>query len=82
MNLEKSCPICGSNRCEIFLTRNNVPVHQNLLFDDRYSAEAVPRGDLTLTVCLDCGFIFNASSRIIRRVNKEKYVLLVNLMIW
>jgi SAM-dependent methyltransferase len=36
-----------------------VPVHQNLLMRDQAAATHIPRGDLDLVVCEDCGFIFN-----------------------
>jgi SAM-dependent methyltransferase len=43
----------------VFLKRDQVPVHQNLLFDDPRSAVGVRRGDLRLAVCRECGFVFN-----------------------
>jgi len=56
-----SCHICDSFDVKKFLSRKNVPVHQNLLFSDQKSAENATRGDLDLVVCKDCGFIFNES---------------------
>ncbi|WP_293353653.1 MULTISPECIES: class I SAM-dependent methyltransferase [unclassified Microcoleus] len=53
------CPICDSNLIAPFLVRGSVPVHQNLVMADRISAIEINRGNLTLAVCEDCGFIFN-----------------------
>jgi SAM-dependent methyltransferase len=53
------CPVCNSNLTAPFLVRGSVPVHQNLVMADRISAIQINRGNLTLAVCEDCGFIFN-----------------------
>ena len=53
------CPVCQSNLVTTFLKRERVPVHQNLVMKDQRSAVAIPRGDLTLVVCEECGFVFN-----------------------
>jgi SAM-dependent methyltransferase len=54
-----TCPVCGSKSLSEFLLRERVPVHQNLLMRDQAAAIDIPRGDLALVVCHDCGFIFN-----------------------
>jgi 2-polyprenyl-3-methyl-5-hydroxy-6-metoxy-1,4-benzoquinol methylase len=53
------CPVCGLNSSGDFLFREQVPVHQNLLMRDQAAAIDIPRGDLALAACNDCGFIFN-----------------------
>jgi SAM-dependent methyltransferase len=53
------CPICGCRSLIHFLSRKQVPVHQNLLFDEQESATKIARGDLELIICEACGFIFN-----------------------
>lgn len=53
------CPVCQSGNTNAFLERLGVPVHQNLLCPSRKAARAVKRGDLSLVMCGDCGFIFN-----------------------
>ena len=55
------CPVCGSDSLSEFLSRKQVPVHQNLLMRDQEAAVNIPRGDLALLVCHDCGFIFNSA---------------------
>ncbi len=54
-----TCPVCSSKSLSEFLLRERVPVHQNLLMRDQATAIDIPRGDLALIVCRDCGFIFN-----------------------
>lgn len=54
-----NCPVCSSNSVSEFLTREQVPVNQNLLMRDQAAAMDIPRGDLALVACHDCGFIFN-----------------------
>lgn len=56
-----ACPICKSYSITTFLTRIPVPVHQHLIMDNQGSAQAMNRGDLRLTVCEECEFIFNQS---------------------
>ena len=59
MSSKNSCPVCGTHDISKFLTRENVPVQQNFLIDDKESAIGVIRGNLNLAVCRQCGFIFN-----------------------
>jgi hypothetical protein len=56
-----SCPICGSAVGEPVLVRRGVPVHQNSLVDSERAAREAPRGDIALTACEGCGFVFNAA---------------------
>lgn len=55
------CPVCDGSKIHIFLQREGVPVHQNLVLSSRKEALKVVRGDLVLAVCTDCGFVFNAA---------------------
>jgi len=43
----------------MFLRREQVPVHQNLVMKDQCAALRIPRGNLSLVVCEECGFVFN-----------------------
>lgn len=61
MLLENICPICTSTKISEFLSRKNIPIQQNFLLSDRTSAINVPRGNLDLVICEDCGFTFNQS---------------------
>ena len=55
------CPLCTSLRTIVFLAQADAPVHQNRLFDSEEDARNAVRGDLTMTVCGACGFVFNAT---------------------
>jgi len=57
--ISKTCPVCQSQDTFEFLKRNGIPVVQNMIFSDKKSAISVPRGDLHLSCCKSCGFIFN-----------------------
>lgn len=61
MNLTTSCPVCNSTSVSIFLTREHVPIGQNILLNEQKTALQVPRGDLKYAFCGKCGFVFNAA---------------------
>ena len=54
------CPNCGSHDLSIFYTIEGVPIHSVLLLKTREEAINYPAGDIALTFCSTCGFIFNA----------------------
>lgn len=53
------CPICKSQKTNIFLKRYNVPVCQNLLCFSKQSAKGIRKDNICIVVCKKCGFIFN-----------------------
>lgn len=53
------CPVCGSVELLAFVSRLQVPVHQNRVFETREQARGAVRGDLDMRVCRACGFVFN-----------------------
>lgn len=57
----KRCPVCDSSAVELFLKRDMVPVHQNLLMRIAADAGSMRRGQLAMTVCHQCGFVYNAA---------------------
>ena len=59
MSRPSKCPVCQSNLVTMFLKRERVPIHQNLVMKDQRSALETPRGSLSLVVCEECGFVFN-----------------------
>lgn len=67
------CPVCESNRLTPFLQRCQVPVHQNLVVASPEAARTVTRGELDLTVCEDCGFVFNRAFDLSRLAYGEDY---------
>lgn len=54
-----TCPLCGAKGPEVFLRRQDVPVHQNLVMTTPEAARSMARGELAFAVCLACGFVFN-----------------------
>jgi len=66
MSQKNACPVCGSSSISTFLTREQVPVHQNLPMENRESAIDIARGDLNMAVCHDCGFVFNRTFELSR----------------
>ncbi len=57
--MKTHCPCCGDTRLHTFYSAQQVPVHQNLLYDSLERARQAARGDIALAVCGGCGFIFN-----------------------
>jgi len=55
------CPLCKTQRLSKFLHRPAVPVHQNLLMKSQQDARSMVCADLEMTVCAECGFVFNAA---------------------
>ena len=57
---EVPCPLCGADCPDPVLERVDIPVMQNVVFQNRAEAQRSPRGVLALSVCGDCGFAFNS----------------------
>ena len=53
------CPSCGGERLEGFFTIKNAPIFSLVTVKSKAEALAVPRKDIELAFCNDCGFIFN-----------------------
>ena len=56
------CPSCLAVReHRVFYEQPHVPVHSCLLIDNRDEAVSFPRGDIRLSICEQCGFIWNSA---------------------
>ena len=55
------CPVCRSQSLEEILRVDRAPVHVGLIWPTAAAAREAPVGSIVLTVCLGCGFIFNAA---------------------
>ncbi len=55
------CPLCSSIVVTPFLYRSRVPVLTNLLLLTQEAAKQIPRGDIHLVACENCGFVFNCA---------------------
>ncbi len=67
------CPICRMHAAKLFLRRDNVPVYQNLLFEEERQAINIARGTLSVAICHHCGFVFNADFNTPLLSYDEKY---------
>jgi hypothetical protein len=54
-----TCPCCQKDQIEEFFLIKNAPVYSMVTVTTREEALAVPRKDIGLGFCHDCGFIFN-----------------------
>ncbi|MBI2812017.1 MAG: methyltransferase domain-containing protein [Candidatus Melainabacteria bacterium] len=55
----KRCTACGDASVVLLLRLDSVPVHQNLLYASYDAALSCSVGQIELTACERCGFIFN-----------------------
>ena len=55
------CPVCGSGDVWTFVEIREVPVHSNVLLISHSEALSVPRGDLEMKCCRDCGHVYNGA---------------------
>ncbi len=55
------CPLCAESDTQLVVALRNLPVHIGRLWDSKESAKTAPRGDVELTFCRCCGFVFNAA---------------------
>jgi hypothetical protein len=69
----RTCPLCGATAEHVFLVREDVPVHQNLLMTTPDAARAIPRGSIELVACTTCGFVFNRAFDEQRLAYGERY---------
>lgn len=53
------CPSCDSKNIDGFFTIKNAPIHSLVTVKSKREALAVPRKNIELTFCNNCGFIFN-----------------------
>lgn len=56
-----NCPNCFSPNTDVFFTIKNAPVHSLAIAKSYEEAVSIPRKDITLSFCNDCGFIYNST---------------------
>ena len=54
------CPCCGAGGAETIYQVAQVPVHDVLLMRTRVDAVNGEKGDIALTLCATCGFLWNS----------------------
>ncbi len=55
----ETCPACGSPRLRSFYKKVGIPVNSCILMRTPEEAVGYPKGDIDLTFCDNCGFIYN-----------------------
>lgn len=58
---KSACPLCGATGSGVFLERRPSPLHLNLLCRTVEEAKALNSGQLAISLCTRCGFVFNAA---------------------
>lgn len=58
---EAACCVCGSTDLMALMAIPDVPIHCNLLWDDRDRARGAPRGEIDLALCTACGHVQNVA---------------------
>lgn len=59
MDLRDDCPGCGGPSLVMGWTHCGVPVMDTFRYTSVTAAQAVPRGDIVLSMCHDCGLVSN-----------------------
>lgn len=68
-----NCPACLGSDLTKILTQEAIPAHSCLLMSDRQEAIDFPTGDMALTACRSCGFVFNAAFDLALNQYSESY---------
>ena len=55
------CPLCSSGLISTFYCTQNVPAFQNKAYPTQQIAESMICGDVSLSFCEDCGFVWNTT---------------------
>lgn len=61
MSARTTCPACGGSDLGVLYHLQGIPAQSVVLLDTWEEAIGYPVGELTLTLCAGCGFIFNST---------------------
>lgn len=67
------CPICEGDNAEHVLSLQDQPLLVGVMWPDEESATSCERGDIDLTFCPDCGYLWNRSFDPERIVYDQEY---------
>jgi len=56
-----NCPLCFCNELKGIYGVQNIPIFQNKAYDTFEKAQNVQTGDISLSLCCSCNFVFNSS---------------------
>lgn len=59
--MTSTCPICDEQDFNNFFDQENVPVFQNKVYETQVQALSAHVGNVALTQCKYCGFVFNSN---------------------
>ncbi len=68
-----ACPACLGTELTEILQQESIPAHSCLLMSDRQEAIDFPTGNMVLTACRACGFVFNAAFDLALNQYSESY---------
>jgi hypothetical protein len=68
-----ACPLCGTSDLARCLSRERVPVFQNVHYPSARDAAAATTGRLEIVHCNGCGFVFNAAFDLALAVYSPNY---------
>jgi len=71
--LKRICKVCHSGNIEMIYSQGSLPVLQNRSYKAKEEARLALCADVDLALCMDCGFIFNASFQADRVVYDTSY---------
>ena len=57
----QKCNVCNSSKLIEIIRINQIPVYNNILVESKEDSINVPRGDIQLCFCQNCGHLFNAA---------------------
>ncbi len=61
MSQRLTCPACDGSRLDVIYHLPSIPTQSVVLVDSESEALDYPCGELTLSVCRNCGFLFNST---------------------
>jgi len=59
--MELVCPVCNSVVTSVFYEMTNVPVHIGVQWPQKDMALNCPKGDIRLTFCRNCAYVWNSA---------------------
>src|SRR6185437_1156741 len=71
--IRQTCPNCGADNCTVFYSVAGVPTNSCLLVSSKEEALRFPTGDIEMSSCSRCGFIFNAAWDASRTTYSDQY---------
>lgn len=66
------CPLCFSKNIEKIYCQKNIPVFNNIVYDNAEESKKCKKGVIRLMLCNNCGFVFNSQlNKKLLKYNKD-----------